>query len=160
MPGYPGFVHPTDPQLPQGVANRGDELLWVETAIARHSDAGTLDEGNPFVLDVEIDERCRQWIQAVEEEAHGRARVAAHLQASISAVLVTQVHELGRLREQVSSAQAEDDHLRSILLGAPVSPMPRHSVPSAARAGVAEVTLTRLAWRDPESAPTSAGSSA
>jgi hypothetical protein len=147
LQGYPGYVYPADHVLPQGGANRGDELLWVETAVARHADAGTLDAGNPFILDAEIDQRCRQWASAVDEEAEGRARTARDLQAAVSACLVTQAHELRRLRELVAAAKAEDDHWRQILLGGPVGPPPAAPPgPVGLRPATEGVVITDLSW--------------
>lgn len=115
------FMHPTDHTLPQGAPIRGDELIWVETQIEMHAAAGTLDDGNPHILDAEILQRLQQWDQAADHEAHSRGRTAHSLHAEETQHLVRLREELAQLRSARPRAHAENNHWRSLLLGAHAS---------------------------------------
>lgn len=122
--GHRDFTHPVDHVLPQGTANRGDELVWVATQVELHAQAGTLDEGTPFILDAEINHRHAQWDDAVDHEAFQRARTAKALYSEESEHLTHILEELRELRTALRRAQTEDDHWRALLHGAPVSAPP------------------------------------
>lgn len=111
------YLHPIDHALPQSAPVRADELVWVATQIALHAAAGTLDEGNPHILDSEILHRARQWDQAVLQDANTRRRTAHSLRAEETQHLIRLREELADLRTLRAATQAENTHWRNQLLG-------------------------------------------
>jgi hypothetical protein len=122
--GYPHHYVPIPHILPTGEPNRGDELLWVETEIARHAAAGTLDEGTAHLLDATIDARLTEWHHAIDAAAARRRHVGAGLHA-------TQRHYLSHTQAQLATAltahataATENAHWRRLLTGRPALPTP------------------------------------
>lgn len=149
------FIHPTDHPLPQGTPNRADELVWVATQIELHAAAGTLDDGNPHVLDAEIVKRLEQWNQAVAQEAAGRRRTAQGLHAEEMQHLVMVREQVADLRVAHLHARAENSHWRALLLGAAAT----HTITTetqASEVGDAASNTIRVADVPPTSIPHSA----
>ena len=155
--GHRDFTHPVDHVLPQGTVNRGDELVWVATQIELHAQAGTLDEGTPFVLDAEINHRHAQWDDAIDHEAIQRVRTAKALYAEESEHLTSILEELKQLRTELRNVQALDNHWLELLYGAPVTTPPKASnetIAAPASIGLTLAQPTAAAGPSPWAAPT------
>ena len=103
--------------LPTGEPNRGDELLWVTTQIAKHADAGTLDENNHHILNAQIDARLEQWLHAIDAAAARRKFIIECLIAATSNYSIVANEQLHTTRAALTVAETENRHWRSLLLG-------------------------------------------
>jgi len=126
--GYPHHYFPALHPLPTGEPNRADELLWVDTEIARHAAAGTLDEYSLHVLDAQIEARKQQWLQAVDA-------ASARRDHTIRGLIATETHYatyadliLAATRRQLATAEAENAHWRKYLTGSTEPAPPPHGV--------------------------------
>jgi hypothetical protein len=139
--GHQDFRFATDHTLPQGPADRGDELVWVATRIELHAAAGALDDGTPHVLDAEINHRNAQWDDAVDHDAAHRTRTAKALHAEEAEHLTALLEELSGLRSETSRVRSENDHWRAVLNGAPATQLPQTTDELIATPASAGITL-------------------
>ncbi len=114
--GYPFHFHPLPHPLPSGQPNRGDELLWVETEIARHADAGSLDEGTDRLLDATIDAKLDQWTRAIHTASMSQHRMARGIHAAEAHYLTVAEAQLADANAQLTEVSRYDDQLRQQLL--------------------------------------------
>lgn len=114
--GYPFHFHPLPHPLPSGQPNRGDELLWVETEVARHADAGTLDEGTAHLLDAAIDAKLDQWTRAIHAASASQHRMARGIHAGEVHYLTLAQAQLADATARLAEVSQYDDQLRQQLL--------------------------------------------
>lgn len=170
--GHPGLtIHDTDPSgqpaegyphqyfavhhpLPTGEPNRGDELLWVTTQIAKHADAGTLDENNHHILNAQIDARLEQWLHAIDAAAARRKFIIEGLIAATSNYSIVANEQLHTTRAALTVAEIENRHWRSLLLGDHPNLATTPEPVQARSTGLTQATPTRSGRPHPTPAPT------
>ena len=144
-PDYPGRYHPSDHQLPAPVPDSADVLLWVEQCIEDHAQAGSLDEGTPFILDSEIEARLEQWLHAVDQWAWAiRARTGLGIRADQARELVIARERLAHARREVSRLEETTNHFAGILDGHPVTVSPKESLSEIPRPGSQGLKVAEL----------------
>lgn len=115
--GYPHHHHPIGHQLTLGQPNRGDELTFIDTEIARAHAAGILDEGTLHYLDHLIDTRSRQWHHAIDIATRRHHHLADSLIATATYYHRLAHHDLDTTRALHAATTTENTHWRALLTG-------------------------------------------
>ena len=115
--GFPHHYHPMPHPATTGEPNRADELLHIDTEIARAAAAGILDEGNHHLLDTLIDHKLPQWHTAIDHARTRRHHLTDGLIATATYYDKQAKHDLDRIRATIQTLRQENTHNRTHLTG-------------------------------------------
>lgn len=87
------------------IPDLSEQMLWISSTIARHAEAGSLDEGVPDFMDREIHHRMAEIADEIQEAHRSAIRVEQDLLRQATGVQTRLVGQIEPLRQDRSCAE-------------------------------------------------------